>query len=493
MQLDQLQVVLRPRTQWEAMDLGAAMVRRWWRPLSRAWLVSAIPLQGAILALLWQHPGWAFFALWYVKPFMDRVALLVLSRALFGAIPSAWEVFKSLPRLWTRRVFSVALFDRINSHRSAWLPVDQLEGLSRGPFRARRRALLDGAKSAPTALALTGWLVELALVIGLAVLMWMMIPEELVPVGLEELWETRPLWGRLLPALFALAFTLVSPFYTAAGFALYLDRRTLLEGWDIELVFRQLTARVEAARVATRSKVAALACALLFGGAAQALEPNASYDPNDKSPKAAITRVLARPEFQNKQKVTRWVPNEPRKPREPSGPSKWADAIAALMESVAEGVRLLLWALFGAAILGLVVLVARALRRSGVFDAKGARPSAAAVVITGQPIETPKRLDDPVQAARALWLQNQPSAALGVLYRSAVFELTDSHGVQIPEGATESQCIAAVRKHAPNALGYFRVLANAWLATAFAHRPPDGARFAELCDGWSAQFPRADA
>jgi hypothetical protein len=40
------------------------------------------------------------------------------------------------------------------------------------------------------------------------------------------------------------------PIYVACGFSLYLNRRTVLEAWDIELVFRQLRKRLNGASVA---------------------------------------------------------------------------------------------------------------------------------------------------------------------------------------------------------------------------------------------------
>ena len=42
----------------------------------------------------------------------------------------------------------------------------------------------------------------------------------------------------------------LEPFYVAAGFGLYLNRRTLLEGWDIEVALRRIAARHAAALVA---------------------------------------------------------------------------------------------------------------------------------------------------------------------------------------------------------------------------------------------------
>ena len=38
----------------------------------------------------------------------------------------------------------------------------------------------------------------------------------------------------------------IEPFYVGAGFGLYLDRRTQIEGWDIEIAFRRMRLRLQA-------------------------------------------------------------------------------------------------------------------------------------------------------------------------------------------------------------------------------------------------------
>ena len=43
----------------------------------------------------------------------------------------------------------------------------------------------------------------------------------------------------LVAAGYALAVGLLEPFYVAAGFAMYLNRRVELEAWDIEQEFRR--------------------------------------------------------------------------------------------------------------------------------------------------------------------------------------------------------------------------------------------------------------
>ena len=42
----------------------------------------------------------------------------------------------------------------------------------------------------------------------------------------------------------ALVLVVWEPIYVACGFSLYLNRRTVLEAWDIELVFRRMRQRL---------------------------------------------------------------------------------------------------------------------------------------------------------------------------------------------------------------------------------------------------------
>ena len=57
--------------------------------------------------------------------------------------------------------------------------------------------------------------------------------------------------GKVLGDLaYLVALFLIEPLYVASDFTLYLNRRTELEGWDIEIAFRQLAARRASAREA---------------------------------------------------------------------------------------------------------------------------------------------------------------------------------------------------------------------------------------------------
>ena len=59
--------------------------------------------------------------------------------------------------------------------------------------------------------------------------------------------EDPPVWALIaFNALDWLAVAFIEPFYVGAGFGLYLNRRTQLEAWDLEIAFRRMRKRLEA-------------------------------------------------------------------------------------------------------------------------------------------------------------------------------------------------------------------------------------------------------
>lgn len=89
MKLEALTVTLRPRTSWEAAELGMALVRRHAGAIWKPWLLVTVP----ILVLL-NAVGWALdllwlsgLLMWWLKPWFDRIVLFVISRAVFGETP----------------------------------------------------------------------------------------------------------------------------------------------------------------------------------------------------------------------------------------------------------------------------------------------------------------------------------------------------------------------------------------------------------------------
>ena len=91
MQLTEASVSIRPRSSWEALDLGIHLARRHARLLMLSWAAVTLPVFGLFSLLLWQHPSVALLLFWWLKPLFERLPLHILSKALFGETPSLRE------------------------------------------------------------------------------------------------------------------------------------------------------------------------------------------------------------------------------------------------------------------------------------------------------------------------------------------------------------------------------------------------------------------
>ena len=247
MRLEDVTLAIRPRGRLESIDLGFSLAREHWRALWRAWAVTALPAMALCSVLGYWLPGWVALSVWWFKPLYDRIVLWVLSRVVFGGGVSLTDLRRALPALLTKTGLGADLtLRRFGLQRSFNLPVTQLEQ-QRGGLR-RRRLIGLHADTLNTAQGLTLSCIQFEIVLYLALLGLAMI---LLPPGAEielrDVFNTgaAPAWFSVCAeAAYVVALSVVEPFYVAGGFALYLNRRTWLEGWDLELEFRRLSAPV---------------------------------------------------------------------------------------------------------------------------------------------------------------------------------------------------------------------------------------------------------
>ena len=64
MRLTDASVAIRPRTAWEAIDLGVLLARRHAGLLMASWAIVTLPLFALLTALLWQYPSIAVLLFW---------------------------------------------------------------------------------------------------------------------------------------------------------------------------------------------------------------------------------------------------------------------------------------------------------------------------------------------------------------------------------------------------------------------------------------------
>lgn len=483
-QLEKLAATIRSRPGWEAIDLGFAMVRVWWWPLLRAWLVSAAPGVLLLTALLWEHPGWALLIVIWLKPLWSRVVLLVLSRSLFGTVPSARQVLLSLWEVWRFDLPRTLTFGRLDPTRSYKLPVRQLEGL-RGMRAVKRTALLArrGAGIAG-ALALVCSLFETALITAAVVLVLKLAGATIInvfqPTEFFEVWS-RPWVGRVCLLSYLPVMSLGETLFAAGGFALYLNRRVTLEGWDIELSFRRLAARL--LTVAALWLGLPLTAALIWTNAPAALASESVVLTAEDSREAARA-ILKGPDLMRKEKVVRYLPKRSANKGDEQVRSSNDGWLANFIGMIA---RPIMWALGLIAIAAIVLAIIRS--RSGpafaIVDLSEVPPD----ILVGLDVRPESLPDDIPAAARALWQRGERIAALSLLYRASLVSLLHQRGVALAASFTEGDCLrAASAVLSPEAQRYLRQLTSAWQHAAYAQRAPGDDDGALLIDDFATHF-----
>lgn len=247
MRLEEIGIQLRPRTASEALDLGRVMMHAWYRGATRAWALTYLAFGIPLLLVLWNHQWIAIALIWWLKPLCDRALLFAYSRSLFGEGTTLRDVWRALPGLIRNTaLFSALTWRRLSLRRAFLLPVWQLEGQRGKPARQRCKVLSSRVDN--LSVGLTVFCVNISFFLGLSLLLLIQL---FVPEGQQGFFRLDD-WtnGQVSAAtLFVLNLayiageTIVEPFYVASGFALYLNRRSELEGWDIELAFRRMATR----------------------------------------------------------------------------------------------------------------------------------------------------------------------------------------------------------------------------------------------------------
>jgi hypothetical protein len=239
MQADGGGVIWRTRSPWEAVDLGIHLLQCWMKPVFFCYLAAAVPLflafatTGAALSWL------PLLLIWCSKPWLDRTVLFALSRALFGISSSPADVWRARGEVWGAQFFPTLTLRRLTASRSFTQPVLQLEGLHGAPLRERLKQITARHRATARAVSFAFCTAELALFAALFFLEAWLAPHQVAErwSDLQVLTVPHPNWMKAVE--YAAVVLFLEPFYVAAGFGLYLNRRVELEAWDIEQEFRR--------------------------------------------------------------------------------------------------------------------------------------------------------------------------------------------------------------------------------------------------------------
>ncbi len=485
-QLEGLAVVIRPRNPWEAIDLGFGMARQWWRQLYLPWLCLMLPLFGALNLLFSGIPWVAPLIIWWLKPFYDRILLHVLSRAVFGHVPGTRETLRRIPGLLFTGLFAHLTWLRFDFIRTFRLPVMQLEELRGKAGRGRVRILQQRVRRNAVWLLLVCMHLEGFLYFGIVAFADIVVPNE---TGLN-IWDLSYSdeigWTAVsFNFLAMLPLLLVEPVYAAGGFALYLNRRTELEGWDIELKFREMAARLAKAAGAGIAAVL-LAVPVLFSLSPRtAFAEQAVYEhrlpPAEAS--AAIKEVLAQEIFGTVTMETVWRPKDDIEEPEVDLDAPNLGWLSSFAEGLATLFEIMLWAA-GAVLLYLFMKHAVRWYLKYRLEARPQDPPSV-VRISGMVIDPETLPTDIPAAVRTLWRQGRPREAVSLLYRGALLTVVRQGLSQLPESATEGDVLRLAKSLLDERrFDFLSAVTGTWRDLAYAHRAPGDDRIEELCDAW---------
>ena len=340
------------------------------------------------------------------------------------------------------------------------------------------------------------------------VLFYLLLPQQ---VALDWSWQSlisamTQDWHwleHLTNAFYVLVLVAWGPIYVACGFSLYLNRRTVMEAWDIELVFRRMRQRLSGATLTV------LLAAILMMPTAQnvwAAEPVISPDSprllkqplTSQASRDSIKAILDQPPFKNKETVTRYRFGEDKaaiEPRDNDNMPQWLKALMKLFDTqrfgaLADLIEALLWGTV-IAVIGVLIWRYRDWLQTFVSRRPKLRKNTARTLpqqAFGLDLNRETLPTDIAASAEALW-QTHPREALGLLYRALLSHLLHDFNIALKAADTEGQVLERVQQlQQPALLAFSKNLTGHWQNMAYGHRLPPAHLQQELCDGWRALF-----
>ncbi len=512
MDLSRITVKPRIRNNWEAIDLGFKMAKAWWPRLFLSWLIPAA-IVFVTVSLLTPDNSWlAATVTWWLKPLWDRAPLFIASRKLFDEEITLKETFRKLPGLYSKDIFAWLLWRRFSLTRAFDMPVTVLESLKHEQRRKRLNTLHLHSANAATWLTIACVHLEMILWMGILGLFMLLVPEE-VDIPLMDMIVDEDMIATLISNILSfLCMALVAPFYTLAGFALYINRRIELEAWDLEVRFRHLAQT----QTQTRGKHDRLVAAVMIFICCFSIAsfPEKSYADNRQNlsleqSSTQIGEILEGPDFHNVVTSKGWRLKDFENAQENEDLPEWLihflEFLVDMLKSFAsDGERdveggawtfaALLEVLMWTGVIAITAyLVWRVLRYLELISpSRSGKASDAEIppdILFGLDVRKdsiPKNLQE---QAMALWRQGQHRDAAGLLYRSTLANLIHRFSFRFYDGFTEQECADIVSASDNRQLSDFVTsITDFWQQVAYAHRTPEDNIIQSLCARWTEVF-----
>jgi hypothetical protein len=239
-QVEALALRMRPRGAFEAADLGVRMCQHHWKQIYACHLLVTLPTLALSIASVPIAAWLPALLIFLAKPWLDRTSLFVLSRAAFGQKTRPSDLWNAQRSVWWGQLLGTLTWRRLSPWRSFTQPVYQLEGLPMGDRAKRLRVVRGEYRGRAMLVSLAFGTMETLLAVGLVSLLFWLAPSQ---QDTALLWQNitgeSAAWSVTAALCYGLVVLFLEPFYVAAGFTLYLTRRSELEAWDIEQELRR--------------------------------------------------------------------------------------------------------------------------------------------------------------------------------------------------------------------------------------------------------------
>ncbi|MCC1497668.1 DUF4129 domain-containing protein [Alcanivorax sp. 1008] len=497
MKLDSINARIAPRTPWQSMDMGTHLYRAWWKPLTLLWLMFSLPL---LLLVLWlTHSGsngWALLLFWWLKPLMERPLLEFCARQLFSQDASIGRLLKDFHHYALPGLLPWLLWRRFYLTRSFSVPVVQLERLSGRNYRERCRVLSMGTPNRAMMLTFLMAHIELVLSYSFTVLVMMLLPGQYYLSNVD--WFLQSSSNATLGLItWYITLSVLEPLYVTSGFALYLNKRTWLEGWDLELGLRRLGQRRGPGNV-TALLLCILPLLVLNSPDAQAGPAN----PTGEAQQQAI-EILAGEDFMPTHIEQTWQLRNKKSAmeKEEAPENSWLYRLlswlfdgtggvtrdGSSLPSLAEILRIALWSVA----ISLLLWTLWHYRHWLASLPRRWQPSPPPVThIAGLDIRRESLPDDLQQAVIKEAQRGNYRQALSLLYRGTLSHLANTADFSVLPGATESEVLEYCRHTHTDRPGVLLLgeITALWMDVAWAHRLPDAEQIMQLSQRWQHHF-----
>lgn len=459
MQLSRLSIALRPRGDWSAIDLGFSIAQHWYWGMFWRGAILLLPILGVAIAL--NNVILGVLLIWWFKPLYERIPLRYLSSAVFDeSIP--WR--DSLRGCFDRQLFLSLTFFRLSMRRTSYASIS-LEKLDKTHISYRKVTLFRSLSMAILWLAMVGVVFEIASSIFIYQLLDSFFetarqvvtkadPSTLgkITVYVNDLFASlRSMSLVELSAfltIYAAIVLAVLPFYISASFSLYINQRTKIEGWDIEVGFNKLMQRLG---------FLSLALCLTFPIDLQAQNP--------VDHETAITEVKNSEDFNHVRSTElpddlasflEWL-NQALKTSPGQVEARQASPIAPFLE-------ILLWIVFacliGYFLVQLLLLLPNIQTAKQAEKQTGSRNRVTSTMLA----KLPRNI---LYSAQQAWNSEDPRRAYSLLYLGSIRYLRDEYACQIGQEETEGECLRRISHLETHICDAFLEILASWQRVAY--------------------------